>query len=166
MRLPPDWRVTWRTWAPLHIRFFIWLADLDRCWTTTRLERHGLPHHDECLLCDQAAETMQHLLIRCPFSRSIWHELLAWCQTPVDLPLTSSTLVEWWAVATTTVPSAMRKGLSSIILLAAWHIWKLRNSCVFDSAQPSCWELLQSIKDDARSWARAGKKGLAAIIPT
>lgn len=39
----PHWELTWRTWAPLRIRFFIWLANLDRCWTAARLGRHVFP---------------------------------------------------------------------------------------------------------------------------
>uniref|UniRef100_A0A453QAZ2 Reverse transcriptase zinc-binding domain-containing protein n=1 Tax=Aegilops tauschii subsp. strangulata TaxID=200361 RepID=A0A453QAZ2_AEGTS len=54
----PFWRLTWKCWAPLRVKIFTWLADLDRCWTAARLARHGLPHNDRCVLCDQAEETM------------------------------------------------------------------------------------------------------------
>ncbi|GJN18978.1 hypothetical protein PR202_gb06201 [Eleusine coracana subsp. coracana] len=36
----------WRTWAPLKIKIFIWLAIWRRCWTADRLERRGLPHSE------------------------------------------------------------------------------------------------------------------------
>uniref|UniRef100_A0A453J5F7 Reverse transcriptase zinc-binding domain-containing protein n=1 Tax=Aegilops tauschii subsp. strangulata TaxID=200361 RepID=A0A453J5F7_AEGTS len=40
----PHWKLTWRPWAPLRVKFFLWLALQDRCWTADRLARHGLPH--------------------------------------------------------------------------------------------------------------------------
>jgi hypothetical protein len=53
----------WRTWAPQKVKFFLWLALQDRCWTAERLARRGLQHHPRCLLCDQLPETMHHLLL-------------------------------------------------------------------------------------------------------
>lgn len=65
----PHWRLTWKTWVPLNTKIFLWLSAQDRCWTTKRLARHGLPHADYCLLCNQEPESMQHLLVGCSFSR-------------------------------------------------------------------------------------------------
>jgi hypothetical protein len=28
-----SWELNWRSWAPLRVKFFIWMACLDRCWT-------------------------------------------------------------------------------------------------------------------------------------
>jgi hypothetical protein len=62
------WKLIWKTWALNKVRFFHWLANIDRCWTSERLARCGLQHHPRCLLCDQAMETIHHLFIACPFS--------------------------------------------------------------------------------------------------
>lgn len=75
----PHWKLTWQSWAPLRINFFTWLALQDRCWTVARLVRHGHPHHALCLFCDQETETMEHLLVGCPFSRQVWHDCFNWC---------------------------------------------------------------------------------------
>uniref|UniRef100_A0A452Y136 Reverse transcriptase zinc-binding domain-containing protein n=1 Tax=Aegilops tauschii subsp. strangulata TaxID=200361 RepID=A0A452Y136_AEGTS len=48
------WKLTWKHWAPPRVRFFHWLAHLDRCWTADRLARRGLQHPARCPLCDQA----------------------------------------------------------------------------------------------------------------
>lgn len=34
----------WKSWAPSRCKFFIWLASLNRCWTTDNLTRRGLDH--------------------------------------------------------------------------------------------------------------------------
>jgi hypothetical protein len=60
------------------MKFFIWVACLDRCWTAEWLTWQGLPHPVCCLLCDQSEETMMLLLTGCPLTRTIWHEVLSW----------------------------------------------------------------------------------------
>ena len=62
-----SWRLNWRTWAPPRVKFFVWLACQNRCWTADRLARRGLQHPLRCPLCDQSDETMRHLLVACPF---------------------------------------------------------------------------------------------------
>uniref|UniRef100_A0A453SEC5 Reverse transcriptase zinc-binding domain-containing protein n=3 Tax=Aegilops tauschii subsp. strangulata TaxID=200361 RepID=A0A453SEC5_AEGTS len=73
-----NWRLTWKSWAPPKVKFFLWLVSLDRCWTADRLARHGLQHHNSCPLCCQEPETMRHLLLGCSFSRHVWFEILSW----------------------------------------------------------------------------------------
>lgn len=62
------WKCLWKAWAPLRCKFFLWLAVLNRCWTADQLARRHLLHPATCPLCDQAEETIQHLLIDCVFS--------------------------------------------------------------------------------------------------
>ena len=33
------WKLNWKSWAPPRVKFFIWLACQDRCWTGARLAR-------------------------------------------------------------------------------------------------------------------------------
>lgn len=42
------WKCIWRSWAPLKCKIFIWLAVKNRCWTTDRLVKKGLPHPPTC----------------------------------------------------------------------------------------------------------------------
>jgi hypothetical protein len=63
------WKLIWKTWAPPRVKFFHLVADLDRHWMAQRLARRGPPHHPRCLLCDQAPETMHHLMLECPLTR-------------------------------------------------------------------------------------------------
>ncbi|GJN07848.1 hypothetical protein PR202_ga25716 [Eleusine coracana subsp. coracana] len=51
-----------------------------------------------------------------------------------------------------------------MIILVAWEIWKHRNRCVFDDAQPNMQALLQEIKYEARLWAAAGAKKLKQLL--
>ena len=44
----------------------------NKCWTADRLARRGLPHPENCLLCDHEKETIDHLLVHCVFTREFW----------------------------------------------------------------------------------------------
>nr|XP_020191500.1 uncharacterized protein LOC109777266 [Aegilops tauschii subsp. strangulata] len=164
--IEPSWRLTWKSWAPLRIKIFLWLAFQGRCWTADRLARRGLAHAPLCLLCDQEPETMAHLLTGCVFSRQTWHEVLSWLRVP-NMPLPGPGLCfrDWFAQSVEDAPTALRRGLASLIILTAWRIWKARNACVFNGATPSIPLLVHDIKEDARNWAAAGAKGLSNMLP-
>jgi hypothetical protein len=66
----------WRTWAPNKCRFFIWLVQHNRCWTSDKLAKQGMDHPEHCPLCDQQDETINHLLASCVFARQVWAGLL------------------------------------------------------------------------------------------
>jgi hypothetical protein len=160
-----NWRLNWRTWAPPKVKFFQWLANLDRCWTADRLARRGLQHPPRCPLCDQEAETIKHLMLECPLSRQVWHETIAWLRIPCLPPDGEDTLNDWWRSARHGTPKQMHKGLASVALLVPWMVWKHRNECIFDGIQPSFHALMTKIKNEASMWARAGALGLRAILP-
>jgi hypothetical protein len=49
---------------------------LQRCWTADRLRRRGLDHPEQCPICDQEMETIDHFLVNCVFARNYWFKLL------------------------------------------------------------------------------------------
>jgi hypothetical protein len=84
------------------------------------------------------------------------------CNAPHD----ENSLVDWWHTAKQNTPKAMQKGLASATMLVPWMFWKQRNACVFEGEVPSIRDLCAKIKEDARSWATAGAKGLRDVLPT
>ena len=72
---------------------------------------------------------------------------------------------DWWRQARQQVVRQHRKGFDSLVVLVAWWIWKQRNACIFDGATPSITFTSDTIKDEARLWAKAGATGLQNIIP-
>ena len=121
------------TWAPLCYKVFIWLVTLDRCWTAERRARHGLSHSPTCVLCHQALETIDHLLVGCPFSREIWHRVLSSFRLTAAIPTAQDRFIDWWSAATLNTPHSLRKGFASLAVLTAWSLWRHRNAVLFDS---------------------------------
>ena len=132
----------WRTWAPPKCRFFLWLVAHNRCWTADRLARRWLPHPEQCPLCDQEDETINHLLVSCVFTRQFWYFLLrqvglhSLSPQPLDTSFDS-----WWEKASGATSGLIQKGLNSLIVLGAWTLWNHRNRCIFSA----CFSLFQLI---------------------
>jgi hypothetical protein len=160
-----SWKLIWKSWAPNRVKFFHWLANLDRCWTAYRLARRGFQHHPRCLLCDQAPETIQHLFLGCSFSRQIWHEILSCLCMSCNPPSDEANLFDWWHATRQHTPKPMHKGLVTAMLLVPRMIWKHRNDCVFEGVQPSTRDLCARIKEEAKTWVSAGAEGLRDILP-
>jgi hypothetical protein len=78
-------------------------------------------------------ETMKHLLVTCVFSKQFWFNLLQQVQLQDLTPQPdSNSFLEWWGNLNNQMTGPTKKGLSSVIILGTWTIWKHRNRCVFD----------------------------------
>ena len=84
----------WKTWAPLRVKIFLWLAFRRRHWTADCRARHGLDAREQCYLCDQATETIDHIIACCPYTREVWHHI---CQAlGRQLPPATPTIHTFW----------------------------------------------------------------------
>jgi hypothetical protein len=124
-----------------------------------------MPHQPRCVLCDQAPETIQHILVDCPFSQLIWFEILTWMRSTYSPPVQGTKIEDWWLQAKQATPKQPRKGLATMTLLTAWMIWKQCNECTFDNARPNHTSTMSRIKVEAILWARAGALGLRVYLP-
>lgn len=145
---------TWKSNAPLQCRFFTWLAFRDRCWTSDRLARRGLPHQDSCPFCNQHEESIQHLLLRCVFAKEVWHNVCEALGRQDWTPSGTDVLTEW--CITKNDNGHRVKDIRAIMVLVMWCIWKQRNDIVFEGATPSIPRLARTIEREGRSWRTAG----------
>uniref|UniRef100_J3MBJ6 Reverse transcriptase zinc-binding domain-containing protein n=1 Tax=Oryza brachyantha TaxID=4533 RepID=J3MBJ6_ORYBR len=129
--------------APNRCCYFCWLVAHQRCWTADRLSRRGLPRPPHCVLCDQAPETIDHILIGCPESRQLWWLILNAISLPRLTPMSQCSFGGWWGLQWDKIPRRQRKGFDMIVTLIAWSIWKERNAQVFNH-QASAWSLVGS----------------------
>jgi hypothetical protein len=85
-----------------------------------------------CALCDQAVETLNHLLAHCVVAREAWFKVLRQLGWQHLTALPTSTTVQWWLTSRKRLAKARRRGFDSLVLLVAWSLWLERNSKVFD----------------------------------
>jgi hypothetical protein len=102
----------WKTWAPPKCRFFIWLVTQNKCWTADRLSKRGINHPEKCPLCDKEAETLDHLLVACSFSRIFWYQLLRKVGLHSLAPQSAVTSFwSWWEEVSDVVSGLTKKVL-------------------------------------------------------
>lgn len=122
----------WKSWAPPNYKFSICLVINNRCWTSDRLAKRGLPHQPSCPFCDQVDESIQHILMQCVLTREIWIPVLQKTNlaavTPPDI---SSRLNSWWGQSSRALPKVSHKGFNALVVLVTWELWKYGNACVF-----------------------------------
>jgi hypothetical protein len=120
----------WKTWAPGKCKFFMWLVEHNRCWTSNRLAKRSMDHPNHCLLCEQEEKTVSHLLISCAFARQVWFDLLGTIGLQeLALQPADDSFEAWWSRSSTRMQGQHRQGFNSLIILRAWVIWKHRNQC-------------------------------------
>jgi hypothetical protein len=146
----------------------MWLVDHGRCWTADRLVKKGMPHPQNCLLCDREEETLNHLLVSCVFSWKVWFNILRCVGLQHLVPSHENSSFENWWERVNTVPigseyKGPNKGLNSLIILGAWAIWNHRNRFVFNGIHPSTrWSSIG--KEESHLWCRAKAHGLSNIL--
>lgn len=150
----PAAKFIWKSNAPKWCKFFAWLALRNRCWTSDRLARRGLPHQATCPLCDQGTESMEHILIQCVVARETWVAVLTAWGRQDWAPEIGVSLVPWLTVERPGLRHV--KDWRMLLLLVCWMIWKHRNAIVFDNATPSMTAVIERILHEGRTWKLAG----------
>jgi hypothetical protein len=142
----------------------VWRVLLEELMKKLVFAKKGLNHHEKCLLCDQAEETLDHLLVACSFSRVFWYQLFRkfGLHSLAPQPAVTSFL-NWWEEVSEVVSGVTRKGLNSLIILGAWTIWIHRNKCVFDGLSPCLTYILAWADEERSRWEAAGAKALCSL---
>jgi hypothetical protein len=76
----------WKCPAPSKVVAFAWKMLLNRVPTKVNLALRNVLHPEEsinCVLCNEVAETTNHLFLHCHFASSVWSLLTTWldCQS-------------------------------------------------------------------------------------
>jgi hypothetical protein len=123
----------WKCRAPLKFKLFAMKVVWNRCWTGDRRFRHALTNDDSCTFCLQHSETIEHLLLQCPFSRSIWFEVLRGLARSSIAPSAVDELLDWWPQVLNMWPSKLQPQARSIFVLVLRSIWIERINRIFQN---------------------------------
>lgn len=152
----------WKTWAPLKVKIFLWLTFRQQHWTNDRRVRHGMEAREECYICDQAFESIDHLLCCCPFTFEVWFNI--YCVLGQPLPAVKRSVLGWWRCLRSGWHGKARKGFDSLFALICWLIWKERNTRCFRDSSSSVHDFLHVIKSEAELWMTAGARDLGCLL--
>ncbi|KAF8780974.1 hypothetical protein HU200_000940 [Digitaria exilis] len=96
-------------------------------------------------------ETIEHIFIACPQGQNVWARL------GIN-PGTSEWRFPWLIGANLALPPSVQL---DVVLLTLWHIWKARNTAIFDHHTMTGTEVLHRIISDMDSWSCRYKKLIA-----
>ena len=105
---------------------YVYMFDVYLVWCRKSWVFLGIPRHqcgsataeDSCGLCSQSRETIDHLLISCPFSREVWFNLLRKLGWDAVAPnVQAHMLVEWWGAAKDIQKKRKRKCFDTLVVL-------------------------------------------------
>lgn len=156
-------RPIWKAWAPLKVKFFVWLAIRQRIWTADRRQRCGLQDSAECILCDQEMESPVHLFVNCSYSKQVWHIILSAVHLSAP-PTPAIDILDWWLELRHGHNGLKQRGIDSMVQLILWCLWKERNTRVFEGAAGrSVSDMVHHIWSEGLTWISAGAKWMATL---
>jgi hypothetical protein len=158
-------RELWKVKALNMCCFFLWLVLHGKNWTSECAWHHDLRDDECCALCDQEAETMDHLLVACPYAREIWFKALRCCGWKGLATMHHISFTDWWLLMRNGIPKQRRKAFDSFIVLCAWSIWLERNARVFDGRTSSPTVKLKALWALCELWCRARFVSRSCLVP-
>ncbi|XP_073105237.1 uncharacterized protein [Elaeis guineensis] len=139
----------WRSAIPKKIRIFLWLALRNRLHTGEIFNKKGWHVSAGCALCGQREETINHLLLTCPFTRSIRNVLVS----HLGLSCMPTNLRKLWSTRRRcNITSSLRHAFDQLAAALCWVIWRERNSRIFLKRSCTQTTVLCKILQSFRSW--------------
>jgi hypothetical protein len=120
----------WKCRVLLRIKVFTWLLVSDRLNTRDMLRRRlwNVTNDYKCVLCPyHVTKDWIHLFFDCNFSRRIW--------TYLQVDWEQADNIETMSIRARAAFS--KPFFTEIVILAYWHIWKIRNDFIFQHVRPS-----------------------------
>ncbi|CAL5355041.1 unnamed protein product [Camellia sinensis] len=148
-------KLIWLKLIPPKVQVFCWFAWKGRVKTKEYLQRLGVLDQGAsttCVFCGSESESVNHVLIWCPFVWKIWAEMLRWWDTKAVIPGSVETLLWWWAGGK--LRKLERKIWGVIPMVVMWSTWKCRNECVFSAITPNLEDLCEVIKLRIAFWVK------------
>ncbi|XP_028091616.1 uncharacterized protein LOC114291928 [Camellia sinensis] len=148
-------RLIWLKCIPPKVQVFGWFAWKKRLKTKKFLLKLGVINQGistACVFCGSEGESVNHVLLWCPFVWKIWAEMLNWWDVQAVIPGSVENLLLWWAGGKWR--KIEKKIWRAIPLVVMWSIWKCRNECLFRATIPNLEDLCDLIKHRIAFWVK------------
>jgi hypothetical protein len=137
----------WKCPAPSKVVAFAWKALLNRVPTKANLLVRNVLHPDvsiNCVLCNEAAESTNHLFLHCNFASLVWSRLMTWLNCHFVIPHNLFVRWECWRIRGGNKNRS--RGLWLIWLTTIWILWRVRNDIIFKGITQGVDEVVEAVK--------------------
>ena len=90
------WKGVWKPKIPKRVAFSLWTAAYDRTLTLDNLMLKGCPLANQCCMCCCEGESMDHPLLPCPVTHTLWTFMLQAFGIHCVMPRTVAGLLSCW----------------------------------------------------------------------
>jgi len=149
----------WKGIAPPKVELMLWLALLGRLNTKSMLVKKKIlqSQDNHCSFCAQQEEDVDHVLLNCQVSWTIWCHIATDFGVQVSRQQKFRWFYGWWMAKT--FHSKIQKKMFILAFFAtAWSIWQKRNKMVFEEQAMDIQELILSIRWRIAWWSKAWKE--------
>lgn len=124
------WKHLWKLKTLPRIKLFLWRTCQDILPTKEKLYRRHISQSDKCPFCFMYAETSEHALLSCAWTRAVWFA------HPISykVPIQAITSFDVWLELMFSLDASAEFYTRISFLL--WRIWKHRCHCLFNSSIP------------------------------
>ena len=132
----------WNGWVQPKISFFAWEAAWGKALTLDLVQKRGWSLANRCFMCLENKETIDHLLLHCSKTRTLWELLFTLVGVSWVMPSSvRETLLSWHG---SFLGKKRRKVWSAAPLHIFWTVWKTRNRLAFKDNELSIQRLKYS----------------------
>ena len=141
---PEIWNKLWNNRTIPKIEIFNWTLMHGRILTGENLEKRGIVGPFRFPLCADAAETINHLFLNCPYATTVWMEVLKRWGNGRYLPVhIHECFINWDNLYQGDLNE--KKGVKAcwmkIPQIICWIVWKERNQRIFQGKTQPVWKL-------------------------
>ena len=132
---PLLWKLIWNIPTIPKVKNFLWRASSNFLATRANLFHRKLTLDPLCPFCHIYPETIEHVLLACPWSQKCWFIHPLHYRPPLQQLTTLGNWLSFQMIPSSTPFSKTNAYTHFAFLL--WNIWKTRCSCVFNDIIPN-----------------------------
>ncbi|KAK3231552.1 hypothetical protein Dsin_003433 [Dipteronia sinensis] len=126
----------WQGHCPPKIEVFVWQLWRGRVFVKEVLHKHGMDQMMdlECPFCQDDNESIDHIFLHCPWSRSLLLNGMSWWGVKGCVNNTVNKWLEGWIGLCPEFKH--ERAWCSLFFTIVWTIWEYRNQLVFEGKEP------------------------------
>uniref|UniRef100_A0A803QE18 Reverse transcriptase n=1 Tax=Cannabis sativa TaxID=3483 RepID=A0A803QE18_CANSA len=149
------WKNFWQLKVPPKVLHFGWRAISGSLPTRTQFQTKHVNVNNLCPVCNNAEESIFHILVSCSFALSCWHIYVISIK-----PVSNEDFKDWFVDVT----GSLKATCSTEVLMVAWQIWNARNDVLWKGRVKSAANVVLEARSYINQWLCAQKNRMEPIL--